>query len=49
VACTAIANKNGSKRSIPDKPRSSKQRYLVTPDGENALSAHAQVAKDEER
>jgi ATP-dependent DNA helicase RecG len=35
--------------TIPNKPRSSKQRYVVTPEGEDALSAHAQVANDEER
>jgi hypothetical protein len=35
--------------TIPDKPRSSRQRYLVTPEGEDVLSAHAQAANDEER
>ena len=35
--------------TISDKPRSSKQRYLVTPEGEDALSVTAQVADDEER
>jgi ATP-dependent DNA helicase RecG len=35
--------------TIPDKPRSSKQRYVVTPEGEDALSAFSRVAKDEER
>jgi ATP-dependent DNA helicase RecG len=35
--------------TIPNKPRSSKQRYRVTPEGEDALSATALVANDEER
>jgi len=34
--------------TIPDRPRSSKQRYVVTPEGEDALSAFSRVAKDEE-
>jgi hypothetical protein len=35
--------------TIPHKPRSSKQRYLVTPEGEDALPASSPVANDEER